>query len=171
MSATLEKLPAPASRTNEILVDFEVERVKAPFFLRCGALLTDYIVVVLVPVTGLLLSRYMGNDGARLLGGSLNDAGWLLAVLIAFTNFIVLPVFTGQTIGKMLGGLRIVRLNGQPASTGSILLRQLLGYALTIASLGIGFLISVLGSKGRALHDYIAGTVVIYADRQPRKLV
>ena len=110
----------------------------------------------------------MGNDGARLLGGSLSEASWLIAILLAFTNFIVLPVFSGQTIGKMLAGLRIVRLDGRSASKGSILLRQTVGYPLTAASLGIGFLFSVLSSKGRALHDYIAGTVVIYADRRIR---
>ena len=38
----------------------------------------------------------------------------------------------------------------------------------TAASLGIGFFISFLSSKGRALHDYVAGTVVIYADKRVR---
>lgn len=168
MSATVETAPVRPSRNNEVVVDFKPEQVKAPFFLRCGALLTDYILFISIPVIGLLFGRYMGNDGARLLGGSLNDAGWLIAVLLAFTNFIVLPIFSGQTIGKMLAGLRIVRSDGRPASTGTILLRQTLGYGLTIASLGSGFLISVVSSKGRALHDYVAGTVVIYADRQIR---
>lgn len=168
MSATVETAPVRPKRISEVVVDFKPEKVKAPFFLRCGAILTDYIVLISIPVMGLLLGRYIGNDGARLLGGSLNDAGWLIAVLLGFTNFIVLPIFSGQTIGKILTGLRIVRLDGRSASIGSILLRQILGYGLTAASLGIGFLISVFSSKGRALHDYIAGTVVIYADRRVR---
>ncbi len=168
MSANVEAAPIRSSRNTEVVVDFEPEKVQAPFFLRCGALLTDYIVLISIPVIGLLLGRYMGNDGAKLLGGSFNDTGWLIAVLLAFTNFIVLPIFSGQTIGKMLVGLRIVRLDGRSASTGSIILRQTLGYALSIATFGIGFLISVLGSRGRALHDYLAGTVVIYADRRVR---
>ncbi len=168
MSATVETAPIRSSRNTEVVVDFEPEKVRAPFFLRCGALLMDYIVLISIPVTGLLLGRYMGNDGARLLGGSLSDAGWLIAVLLAFTNFIVLPVFSGQTIGKMLAGLRIVRSDGRAASKRSILLRQTLGYLLSIATVGLGFLISVLGRKGRALHDYLAGTIVIYADRRIR---
>lgn len=168
MRSTVETTPARPSRNKEVVVDFKPEQVKAPFFLRCGALLTDYIVLISIPVIGLLLGRYMGNDGARLLGGSLNDAGWLIAVLLAFTNFVVLPIFSGQTIGKMLAGLRIVRSDGRSPSTGSIILRQTLGYGLTIASLGSGFLISLVSRKGRALHDYVAGTVVIYADRQVR---
>ena len=168
MGATVETAAIRALRNTEIVVDFEPERVKAPFFLRCGAFLTDYIVLISFPVVGLLLGRFMGDDGARLLSGTVNDAGWLIAVLLGFTNFIVLPIFSGQTLGKMLAGLRIVRLDGQPVSTGSIILRHTVGYALTAATLGIGFFISFLGSKGRALHDYVAGTVVIYADRQIR---
>ncbi len=168
MSATVGGVTNRPSRNIELVVDFDPHKVKAPFLLRCGALLTDYIVLVSIPVVVLLFSRYMGNDGVRLLGGSLNDTGWLIAVLVGFTNNVVLPIFSGQTIGKMLAGLRIVKLDGRSASTGSILLRQTFGYALTMGSLGIGFLLSVLSSKGRALHDYIAGTVVIYADRRIR---
>ncbi len=168
MGATVETAALRPSRNTEVVVDFKPEQVKAPFFLRCGALLTDYIVFISIPVIGLLLGRYMGNDGAKLIAGSLNDTGWLIAVLLGFTNFIVLPIFTGQTIGKMLAGLRIVRIDGGPVSTGSIIFRQTFGYILTIATLGIGFLFSLIGRKGRALHDYISGTVVIYADRQIR---
>jgi uncharacterized RDD family membrane protein YckC len=110
----------------------------------------------------------MGFDGARLLGNELNTVGWAAAILLGVTDLIVLPFFTGQTIGKMLSGLKVVRLDGRPASGPSMLLRQLFGYMLTVASGGAGFFISVFSSKGRALHDYIAGTVVIYADRRPR---
>ena len=168
MSATVETAAVRPARNTELVVDFEPEKVHAPFFLRCGALLTDYIVLISIPVIGLLLSRYMGNDGAKLIGGSLNDTAWLIAVLLGFTNFIALPIFSGQTIGKMLAGLRIVRSDGRSASKGSIILRQTLGYFLSFATLGFGFLISVLGSKGRALHDYLAGTIVIYANRTTR---
>lgn len=168
MSASVETAAVRPSRNTEAVVDFEPEKVHAPFFLRCGALLTDYIVLISIPVIGLILSRYMGNDGAKLLGGSLNDTAWLIAALLAFTNFIVLPIFSGQTLGKMLTGLRIVRTDGRTASKGAILLRQTLGYFLSVATLGIGFIISVLGTRGRALHDYLAGTIVIYADRRIR---
>ena len=117
---------------------------------------------------GLILGRYLGNDGARLLGGSLSEASWLIAILLAFTNFIVLPIFSGQSIGKMVAGLRIVGIDGRTPGKGAMLLRQTVGYLLTAGSLGLGFLFSVFSSKGRALHDYLAGTVVIYADRRIR---
>lgn len=168
MSAIGERtIPVRSSRnTEEVIVNFSPENVKAPFLLRCGALLADYVVCISVPVISLLISRSMGDDGAKLLSSSINNAGWLITMLLGLTNFIVLPMFSGRSIGKMLAGLRIVRTDGSQAPARSILLRHTVGYAVTAASLGIGFLISVLSSKGLALHDYIAGTVVIYAERR-----
>jgi uncharacterized RDD family membrane protein YckC len=79
---------------------------------------------------------------------------------------VFLPMFSGQTIGKIITGLRIVRIDGTAPTIGAIAFRQTGGYLLTLASAGIGFFISVFSSKGRALHDYLSGTVVIYADRR-----
>jgi len=152
--------------TREILVGFSPEAVKAPFLLRCGALIIDYIVVVAIPVIGLLVSRLSGNDGAKLLNEGLSSAGWLIAVLVGLTNIVLLPMFSGQTLGKIMTGLRIVRIDGRTPTIGAIAFRQTGGYLLTLASGGIGFFVSFFSSKGRALHDYLAGTVVIYADRR-----
>lgn len=153
----------------EVIVGFSPEAVRAPFLLRCGALIIDYILVIAIPVIGLLLSRFAGNDGAKLLNDGLNNAGWLVAVLVGITNIVLLPMFSGQTLGKMLTGLRIVRIDGTAPTVASIAFRQTGGYVLTMASLGIGFFVSAFSSKGRALHDYLAGTVVIYADRRVRR--
>ena len=169
MSAGVQRgLPVKSSNSREVIVNFSAEAVKAPFLLRCGALLIDYIVVVTVPVVGLLLSRFFGFDGARLLNSELNNAGWLVAVLIGLCNLILLPMFSGQSLGKMLTGLRIVALDGNPASVKSLAFRQIFGYFLTAATAFVGFFVSVFSGKGRALHDYVAGTVVIYAAKRPR---
>jgi len=156
------------ARNREIVVNFEPERLAAPFFLRCGALLIDYIVLLIFPVGSLLLSRYFGNDGAKLMAGSLNDAGWLITLFLAGTNFVLLPAFTGQSIGKMATGIKIVRTDGGQSGIAKIALRNLLGYLVTLASFGTGFLLSAVTRSGRSLHDYLFGTVVIYADRKYR---
>lgn len=145
------------------IVDFSPERLKAPFFLRCGAVLIDYIVVAAIPVAGLLISRWAGEDGTRLLNSGINNTGWLIAFLIGFSNIVLLPMIAGQSLGKMFAGLRIVTKKGEYPSPGKIAIRQLIGYPLTLATLGLGFFFSVFSRKGRALHDYIGGTVVIHA--------
>ena len=158
----------PARRVEQVIVNFDAERVKAPFVLRCGALLIDYIVVVLIPVLILLIGRMMGNDGSKLLGGPLNSMGWLIAFLLGATNLVILPAVSGQSIGKALTGIRIVTKTGEAVTFNHLLRRNVLGYLLTILTLFIGFIIAAFGKKGRALHDYVAGTVVIYAQKRPK---
>lgn len=167
MSAKAEKAVAVNRiKPEQIIVNFDAERLKAPFLLRCGAFLIDYILLVSVPVTGLLLGRFYGNDGVKLLNSEISNTGWLIMLLLGITNFVIFPMFSGQSLGKMLTGLRIVKKDGNPANLSSLLLRHTIGYLLTALTLGIGFLFSALGKNGRALHDLIGGTVVIYGKQR-----
>lgn len=171
MSARVETaVPAKTIRTEQVkIVDFDIERLKAPFLLRCGAILIDYILIVSVPVISLVLGRFFEYDGAKLLNSEVSNAGWLIMILLVLTNFIIFPMFSGQSIGKILTGLRIVRINGDAPSFSRLLVRHLIGYPLTFLTLGLGFLLSVLNHNGRALHDFLAGTIVVYGRRRTEK--
>ena len=167
MNAKAEEISSVKStKIKEKIVNFEPEQLKAPFSLRCGALLIDYILFIAVPVLSLLLGRLFGDDGRKLLNGSLNNAGWLIALLIILTNFIIFPMISGQSVGKMLTGLRVVKTDGGHASFAAILVRHLVGYPLIALTGGLGFLISVVNAKGRALDDFISSTMVIYGQRR-----
>lgn len=153
-------------RSDKAFVNFSPETMKAPFFLRLGAAFIDYILIVIFPVLGLLIGSVSGEDGSRLIHSEMNDIGWLVAIFVAIVNLIILQAAIGQSIGKMITGLRIVAIDGAEPSFGSIILRNTLGYLLTLGSAGIGLIFSLFSSKGRALQDYIGGTVVIYARRK-----
>ena len=84
-----------------------------------------------------------------------------MALLVAFVNFGVFAGLWGQTIGKWATGLRIVRTDGRPVSLGRIALRHFVGYPLSILTLGLGFLVAAMNSRGRTLQDLIADTVVV----------
>ncbi len=170
MNARVERaVPAKAVRTEQVIVDFEAERLKAPFLLRCGAFLIDYILLIFVPVSSLLIGRLMNIESSKLLNSEISNTGWLIMVLLALTNFVIFPMFSGQSIGKMLTGLRVVKTDGNIASFSQLLVRHSIGYLLTIATVGLGFLFSILNPKGRALHDFLAGTVVVYGQRRTEK--
>jgi uncharacterized RDD family membrane protein YckC len=172
MSAKAEKIVAvKRTKPEKVVVNFDAERLKAPFLLRCGAFLIDYILLVCIPVLGLLLGRFYGNDGIKLLNSELSNTGWLIMLLLALTNFVIFPMFSGQSIGKMLTGIRIVNKDGTPATFVQLLLRHTIGYFLTAVTLGLGFLFSALNQKGRALQDLIGGTVVIYGKQRVSKEV
>jgi len=170
MNARVERaVPGKAVRTEQIIVDFEAERLKAPFLLRCGAFLIDYILLIFVPISSLLIGRLMNIESSKLLNSEISNTGWLIMILLALTNFVIFPMFSGQSIGKMLTGLRVVRTDGNAASFSQLLMRHSIGYLLTIATVGLGFLISILNQKGRALHDFVAGTVVVYGTRRAER--
>lgn len=152
----------------ESVVGFDPVVLKAPFLLRCGAAIIDYLLIIFVPVCGILLARILGNDGTRLVNSEINNFAWLLAILVGVCDLILLPVVSGQSVGKMVTGLRVVGLNGQRVNIGSILIRQIGGYLLTLLTGGLGLFLSVFSSKGRALHDLISGTVVVYGDSRIR---
>ena len=135
-------------------------RYRAPFALRCGALLIDYIVLMLVLVFSIMVARLMGG-GARIAGGTAEKVGIILTLLVAIADFGVMAGITGRTIGKWTTGLRIERIDGGPPGIVRIVLRHFIGYPLSLIPFALGFLIVTFSSTGRALHDYIAGTVVV----------
>ena len=137
------------------------QRLRAPFPLRCGALLIDYIALVSLVVLGTLVARLLGGGG-RAAGSSAETAGIMLAIFMALVNLAVIPGFTGLTLGKWATGLRIERNDGAGSpGIGRALLRHFVGYPLSFALLGLGFLIAAVSVHGRGLHDIIAGTIVV----------
>ena len=82
-------------------------------------------------------------------------------LFMALLNLGVLPGLTGLTLGKWATGLRIERIDGGNVGIGRALLRHFVGYPLSFALLGLGFLIAAVTVHGRGLHDMIAGTIVV----------
>jgi uncharacterized RDD family membrane protein YckC len=142
------------------IVDFSPLGLKAPFELRCAASFVDYLILIALPVGWLVLSGFLSENGTS---GGIGGTVWWLGAILFLCNLLLLPLVRGQTLGKMLMGLTIVRLDGSKVDLGSILRRNLLGYAATALTLGAGFLISAVNRSGRSLHDVIGGTVVIRA--------
>jgi uncharacterized RDD family membrane protein YckC len=103
----------------------------------------------------------MLGGGARAAGGSAETLGLLIALFAAALDLGILPWLTGRTLGKWATGLRIEPVNGGQISIGAALLRHFVGYPLSFLPLGTGFLIAAFTPRGRALHDLIAGTIVV----------
>lgn len=134
---------------------------------RFGAALIDGIVQALaITVIGWLLGWQWFRDGEsfagflRLLFGGLGVfvlvQGWLLAT-------------RGQTVGKLLLGLRIVRPDGSRVDPLRMLgLRYALGFLLALIPL-LGPIYGLLDSllifreSRRCLHDQVADTIVVRA--------
>ena len=86
-----------------------------------------------------------------------------LAAYLVFLGLVYAVYFTGttgQTLGKIVVGLRVVDTMGRPPSAWKALLRAVLG-AVSILAAFAGFLPAAFDPARRALHDRVLKTRVI----------
>ena len=161
--AAKKAVPAVIRPKQEEIVNFEPERLRAPFALRCASFAIDYLVFIVAPVLWLLISGPITGSGST---ASIAPIAWIIGLLLAMANIVLLPMWRGQSLGKLLTGLTIVGLNGSSISPVTLLKRNLIGYFVTMLTLGIGFFVAALNKRGRSLHDVIGGTMVIRGRRK-----
>jgi uncharacterized RDD family membrane protein YckC len=118
---------------------------RAGFWLRLLASLLDLALVFLVL---LLIARRVH---------------WFLPVWLLY--HLLFWIGQGTTVGGIICGLRIVRVDGQPLSPGVAIVR-LLGSVFSLAVAGIGFFWAGWSASKQSWHDKIAGTLVL---REPNR--
>lgn len=117
---------------------------KAGFFIRLAAYLVDSLILWLV-------SYLVGATGL--------NRFWV-SFLLGAAYFTYFFSSTGQTLGKRLLGLRVVRAGGEPLNL-TIGLTRYLGYLISGFLLFFGFLMIALDKDRQGLHDKLAGTFVV----------
>jgi uncharacterized RDD family membrane protein YckC len=142
---------------------------------RGGAVLVDTLiqVAVLVLVSAALagasvavssfLDSFSRGTGMVILGL------WVLALFAISTGYFMVfeIVWNGQTPGKRLLGLRVIRESGYPIRPVDSVVRNLVRIVdwLPIAY-GIGVLVMLLNTRSRRLGDFAGGTLVVREGRQ-----
>lgn len=133
------------------------------FWRRLVAYIIDVIIV------GVVAGAIEGVIGAIIRAASNDTTGLgvrtgLVGLIVGLLYFGYLWSRSGQTLGYMALGLRLVRADGAPVSFGLGMLRYLLIY-LSFAICLIPAIISAfmigLGSRKQAIHDLIVGTLVL----------
>jgi uncharacterized RDD family membrane protein YckC len=116
------------------------------FWIRVVAYIIDAIVLGIV---------------GGVLGSVAGSAGSGLAAIVQIAYFIGFWGTTGQTIGMMPFGLRIVRnVDGGKLTWGNAVLRYI-GLIVSFICIFIGVIWVAFDSRKRGWHDMIGGTVVI----------
>jgi uncharacterized RDD family membrane protein YckC len=115
----------------------------ATFWERMGAAFLDVILVAI-------------------LGSFVGGTPWTFLVALAY--FAGMWAWRGTTIGGIVLGLKVVRLDGQPVSFAPALVRGLAA-AFSIVVLFLGFLWIAWDREKQGWHDKIAGTVVLKLPR------
>jgi uncharacterized RDD family membrane protein YckC len=131
----------------------------AGFWMRFWAYLLDLLVIG--SLNGIVVYPIF-----RALNLSLNDANMfapvsIVTAIIFYAYFVLMTRFFGQTLGKMVFGLRVISLNEQSLSWGAIMFREWIGRFISgtiiILYVVVGFL-----PKKQGIHDLFADTTVIH---------
>ena len=151
----------------------ELEFPLAGIGSRAYALLVDYtlitIAMVAVMLVGLLFSfQTLAYASQDTFGFTPSLAKWILPIVLLglFAIFVGYFVFfetlwQGQTPGKRMAQIRVIREDGRPIGLPQATLRALLRVFDDILVGLVGFLFIVQGRQEKRLGDWVAGTVVI----------
>ena len=83
---------------------------------------------------------------------------------------LLLPVvWSGYTVGKKIVGIKIKKVDGSVLGLGAMFMRVIVAGIVFGVTLGIGVIVSAfmigLRQDKRGLHDFMAGTQVVYDSR------
>jgi uncharacterized RDD family membrane protein YckC len=123
-----------------------------------------FAVLLMIVLFALLAGAMSGVSGVRL-SDMMESLSFLGLVVFSFYIVLLISYFTyfhginGRTPGKMLLGLQVLSVDGNPVSFGIAFLRSV-GY-LVSAIFYIGFIWVAFDHKKQGWHDKIAATVVI----------
>jgi uncharacterized RDD family membrane protein YckC len=159
------------------------DTVKAGRGRRLGAKLLDTLLasLLLMPALIIAVSR-MPNQALAIRNGSFARdfytallgvgmplyAGGLVLLLVWIINLVLLSR-NGQTIGKKMLGIRIVRTDGSRATLARLFwLRTFVSGLFTQVPMvgrfyGLVDVLAIFAGPRRCLHDYLADTIVVKA--------
>jgi uncharacterized RDD family membrane protein YckC len=138
----------------------------ARFRARAGAFLVDLLLVILiVAVLELpsIFSQLRAGAGAASMTIEVGDYAGLVALIAYFT--LATYFGRGQTIGKRLFRIRVISLVHDRLDLWHSFERAL-GYAASTLEAGFGFFQYFIHPNRQTVHDRIAETVVIVANRR-----
>lgn len=140
----------------------EVRPVRyAGFWMRFWAFLLDLIVVGSI-------ERILINPLFRILDISLSEFNMFSPVSISsavifYLYFVLMTKFFNQTLGKMVFGLKVINLDQERLTWGTVLFREWIGRFIS-ATIVIGYIIVAFLPKKQGLHDLFTDTTVIHTE-------
>jgi len=124
---------------------------------RIGSYLLDFLFIAAYAIAIIMAMNALDLD----LGGQW-AIGMLFGLPIFFYSLFFEVLWNGQTPGKRINKIRVVKLDGSKPTFGSYLLRWMLRVIdISLASGSVALLTILLNGKGQRLGDLAAGTTVV----------
>lgn len=112
--------------------------------------------VIAMFIDGIIMAIVTG----LLVGGAGEVGGALSFVFGAAYNWFFWTRNKGQTPGKMVMGIRLIKTDGSAISDVEALIRYV-GYYVNSMIFMLGWLLALIDSNSQGLHDKIANTYVV----------
>jgi len=130
----------------------------AGFWMRFWAYLVDLIVIA--GLKRLIVSPILGFFGQESADGIFSLSN-LLSAVVFYLYFVLLTKYFGQTLGKMMFGIKVIPLKEKRLSWQTVIFREWIGRYIS-ASIVILYVLVAFLPKKQGLHDYFADTTVIH---------
>ncbi|MCK8058639.1 MULTISPECIES: RDD family protein [unclassified Fusibacter] len=144
----------------QVSIDYSI----ADLGSRVGAVVVDMliqmVVVIALVMADLAIMTYSPEFWSEKYGWVIG-LSILVYMVISYVYYIWAEInFDGQTIGKKMMSIRVIRLNGQPVGVKHIVIRNL--FKVLIDSMGFGVWMIIFNKQSRRIGDFVGGTVVIH---------
>lgn len=131
----------------------------AGFWIRFWAFLIDGLIIS--AVGGILV-----NPIFYLMDWSLSETVWyapisVISAILYYSYFVLMTRFFGQTLGKMIFGLRVISLKHENLTWSDVLFRDWIGRIINTVFMPLYILVGILPNN-QGLHDYFADTTVVH---------
>ncbi|KOY81228.1 RDD family protein [Lysinibacillus macroides] len=131
----------------------------AGFWIRFWAFLLDGFIVS--AVIGILI-----NPIFYLMDWSLSESVWyapisIITAILYYSYFVLMTKFFGQTLGKMVFGLRVISLKHDQLTWSDVLFRDWIGRVINNIFMPL-YILVVIMPENQGLHDYFADTTVVH---------
>lgn len=135
-------------------------RPKAGFWLRFVAIMIDGFLVFLMQVGFSMLLMLIGSNSFNP-EGMMSILIQLFSMILSLFYWIFFTGYCGQTPGKMLLRIQVVRTDGESIGYGKAFYREVVGKFISGIIFCIGYLMAAFDDQKQALHDRMAKTYVI----------
>ena len=143
---------------------FPTQRRYAGFWMRFWSYIVDLIIVF--SLNGILLSplKFI-NEGEPIEAGIWTISG-ILGTIILYVYFVWMTKWKGQTIGKMIFGLKVIHKEEKPLRWSDLIFREVIGrfFYRVFWIINLLYLVVAFDRKKQGIHDKLADTVVIHED-------
>jgi uncharacterized RDD family membrane protein YckC len=143
-----------------VIQDNEYAIKYAGFWIRVLAFIIDTLVLV---IPNIIINIVFSSI-------SMPNFGSVFIYLVSLAYYILMTKKYGATIGKKALGIQVHSYKSNELSWGQLILRETIGKIISALIFLIGYIMIAFTKKKQALHDIMAGTVVIYKINKYKQL-